>query len=184
MNSAEGISLSQVIDTTSILPKITNVSNQRSELDSSKVTLKIDFINHFNYKINFNVGLYNKQKQIFKSSKSTEEDEGEILFTTKTSFDADKDFSKYYYDVKINFVNDNDKTQQIYETVINFNSENLISYGHYKKSLAVPIIIFLVILLIFLIFLIILAIYLITKKRNKTQMIKVYEEVTGIQLVK
>ncbi len=177
------IEFNTLFDSSIFVPKITNLSNQRSDDNKKKLELKIEFINNFNYTIKFQIQLYKKQKLIEKNNKIiTNSEENELIVTSNTNFDFSETFEDYYYDINIIFIKE-EKEQQIYENIINWDENSLVKYNHFEPKTNWIIIVFSIILILLLIFLVLLIIFFVKKRKNKQKMLQVYEEVTGIELI-
>lgn len=173
--------VNNILDTTEIVPKITKVTNNKTV--DNKVNLNIDFSNNFNFFIKMSINLYKKQNLIEKKDFTSLDQNGELSFITNKTFDENEDWSQYYYDINIEFTDINNQNQKIYDAIINYDNESLISFAHYKEKISWWVILIIVILIFLLIFLILLIVFFIKRRKNKIQMIELYEEVTGIQLV-
>lgn len=191
--SGEMIDFKTIFDTSNIVPKITNVTNQWNIIKTGKIEkpkklkLIINFENTFNYQINFVIKLFNGQKLVEKVDKTLIDSvaEKQITFISTTLFPEIKTFDNYYYDINISFINQNNVEERIYDNIINYDNDNsLISYQHYKekKSSNWIIIVSIIVLILLLFFVIYLIIFFVKRKNNKTEMIKAYGDVTGIQL--
>ncbi len=181
----ELINFSIPIDSSQVVPKITNVVNKTiNEKGSNRLVLTINFINNFNYSIKFQSSLYKKGKLIEANYKTLiDSSEDKITFISKSNFDLSETFEDYYYDINITFINQNKEETKIYDSIINFDEDSIVAFSHYQKGNNWIIIGSSILLLILLILIIILIVFLVKRKKANIKLEGEYKEITGIELV-
>ncbi len=174
------VSYTKQIDTSYFIPKITRVYN---DVISNKLEISIDFDNHFGYDLAFDINLYQGNNLVEKFEKqliNPSLNDNNITFTSSTDFSTNTDYSDYYLDVKIDYATDGQNWNRIYDGIINFDDSSLISYQHYQAPTNVLLIVLMVLLIIFLVAIVLIVIIILKRKSKASQMIALYEEVTGI----
>ncbi len=169
-----------LIDTSYLIPKISNVYNN---VVNGKLQLSIDFINNFGYDLKFDIKLYNKndlvekfEKQLIAPNASTNSQ----IFTSIANFDANKNYDDYYFDVYIDFKTSETEWSNIYDDIIHFDETSLIGYRHYEAPTNLLLVALILLLILFLIIVAIIIILILRRRAKTTKMIALYEEVTGI----